>query len=72
METKTKQCHEHLTEEEKKIATQIRSVADTLYKKVDLNKPIVEFLHEHFLQGSNIGIDLFLLLFNRSLCGNIQ
>ncbi len=25
-----------------------------------------------FLQGSNIGIGLFLLLFNRSLCGNIQ
>jgi hypothetical protein len=33
METKTEQRHEHLTEEEKKISTQIRSVAATLYDK---------------------------------------
>ncbi len=72
METKTEQCHEHLTEEEKKISTQVRSVAATLYEKVDLDKPTVEFLREHFFQGSNIGIGVFLLLFNRSLCGNIQ
>jgi hypothetical protein len=48
METKAEQCHEHLTEAEKKISTQIRSVAATLYEKVDLNEPTFEFLHEHF------------------------
>jgi hypothetical protein len=42
METKTEQRHEHLTEEEKKISTQIRSVAATLYGKVDLDKPAVD------------------------------
>jgi hypothetical protein len=47
METIIEQRHEHLTEEEKKISTQIRSVAATLYEKVDLNQPTVEFLHEH-------------------------
>ncbi len=72
METKTEQHHEHLTEEEKKIAAQIRSVAATLYERVDLDKPTVEFLCEQYLQGSNIGIGLFLLLCNRSLHGNIQ
>ncbi len=72
METRAEQRHEHLTEEEKKIAAQIRSVAATLYERVDLDKPTVEFLREHFLQGSNIGIGLFLLLFNRSSHGNIQ
>ncbi len=72
METITEQRYEHLTEEEKKISTQIRIVAATLYEKVDLDKPTVEFLREHFLQGSNIGICLFLLLFNRSSHGNIQ
>jgi hypothetical protein len=48
METITEQRHEHLTEEEKKIAAQIRSVAATLYEKVDLDKPTVEFLCEFF------------------------
>ncbi len=72
METKTEQGHEHLTEEEKKISAQIRTVAATLYENVDLDKTTVEFLREHFLQGSNIGIGLFLLLFSRSLHGNIQ
>ncbi len=33
-----KQHHEHLIEDEKKISAQIRSVAATLYKKVDLDK----------------------------------
>ena len=70
MEAITEQRHEHLTEEEKNIAAQIRSVAATLYEKVDLSKATVEFLREH-LQGSNIGIGSFLLLFNRSLHGNI-
>ncbi len=44
METKPEQRHDHLTEEEKKITAQIRSVAATLYEKVDLDKPTVEFL----------------------------
>jgi hypothetical protein len=44
METKAEQSHEHLTEEEKKISAQIRSVAATLYERVDLDKPTVEFL----------------------------
>ncbi len=46
--TRAEQRHDHLTEEEKKIAAQIRSVAATLYERVDLNKPTVEFLREHF------------------------
>jgi hypothetical protein len=42
------QCLEHLTEDEKKISAQIRSVAASLYEKVDLDRPTVEFLCEHF------------------------
>ncbi len=38
METKTEQHHDHLTEEEKKISAQIRSVAATLYEKNDLDE----------------------------------
>ncbi len=52
METKTEQCHEYLTEEEKKISAQIRSVVATLYEKNDLDKPTVEFLWEHFFKDS--------------------
>ncbi len=48
METRAEQRHEHLTEEEKKIAAQIRSGAATLYERVNLDKPTVEFLREHF------------------------
>ncbi len=48
METWAEQRHEHLTEEEKKISAQIMSVATTLYERVDLDKPTVEFLREHF------------------------
>jgi hypothetical protein len=48
METSAEQHHEHLTEGEKKITAQIRSVAATLYKTVDLDKPTVEFLREYF------------------------
>jgi hypothetical protein len=33
VEMRSEQCHEHLTEEEKKISAQIRSVAATLYEK---------------------------------------
>jgi hypothetical protein len=36
METIVEQPHEHLTEEEKKILAQIRSVAATLYERVNL------------------------------------
>jgi hypothetical protein len=43
MEIKAEQRHEHLTEEEKKISAQIRSVAATLYEKVDLGKPLLNF-----------------------------
>jgi hypothetical protein len=48
LENRAEQRHEHLTEEEKRITTQIRSVAATLYEKVDLDKPTFEFLREHF------------------------
>ncbi len=34
-ETKTEQRHEHSTEEEKKISAQIKTVAATLYEKVE-------------------------------------
>ena len=54
METITEQRHEHLREEEKPISTQIRSVATTLYEKVDLNKPTVEFLGEHFYKDPTL------------------
>jgi hypothetical protein len=64
METRTEQHHDYLIQEGKKISAQIKSVAATLYEKVDLDKPTVEFLREHFLQGSNISIGLFLLFFN--------
>jgi hypothetical protein len=59
METYTEQCHEHLTEEEKKISTQIRSVAGTLYKKVDLDKPTVEFLREHLYKDPTLALAYF-------------
>ncbi len=59
MQTITEQCHEHLTEEEKKISTQIRSVAATLYEKVDLNKPTVEFLCEHFYNDPTLALAYF-------------
>jgi hypothetical protein len=54
METKAEQRHDHLTEEEKKISVQIRSVAATLYEKVDLDKPTVEFLREHFYKDPTL------------------
>ena len=59
METKTEQCHEHFTEEEKKISTQIRSVAATLYEKNDLDKPTVEFLCEHFFKDPTLALAYF-------------
>ncbi len=46
VEIRSEQHHERLTEEEKKIFPQIRSVAATLYEKNDLDKPTVGFLRE--------------------------
>ncbi len=62
METITEQHHEHLTEEEKKILTQIRSVAATLYERVDLDKPTVEFLCEHFIRIQHLHWLIFIVV----------
>jgi hypothetical protein len=59
METKTEQRHEHLTEKEKNFFAQIRSVAAILYKKVDLDKPTVEFLCEHFYKDPTLTLAYF-------------
>jgi hypothetical protein len=60
MDIRTEQRHEHLTEDEKKISAQIRSVAATLvYEKVDLNKPTVEFLREHFYRDPTLALAYF-------------
>jgi hypothetical protein len=59
METRAEQCHEHFTEEEKKFSAQIRSVAVTLYEKVDLNRPTVEFLREHFYKDPTLALAYF-------------
>jgi hypothetical protein len=59
VEIGAEQHHEHLTEEEKKIAAQIRSVAATLYEKVDLDKPTVEFLREHFYKNPTLALTNF-------------
>ncbi len=56
METKAEQHHEHVTEEEKKLSAQIRSVAASLYERVDLDKPTVEFLCEHFYKDSTLAL----------------
>ncbi len=58
METKTEQHHEHMTEEEKKSSAQIRSVAATLYERVD-HKPTVEFLREHFYKDPTLALAYF-------------
>ena len=80
METKTEQHHENLTEEEKKISAQIRSVATTLYERVDLDKPTVEFLHEHFYMDPTLALayfyccstDPWLAIFNDELQPDID
>ncbi len=59
VETRAEQCHEHLTEKEKNISAQIRSVATTLYERVDLNKPTVEFLREHFYKDPTLALAYF-------------
>ncbi len=52
MEVRTEQRHDHLTEEENKFPTQIRSVAAT-------NKPTVEFLREHFYKDPTLSLAYF-------------
>ena len=59
LEIRAEQHHEHLTEEEKKISAQIRTVAATLYDKVDLDKPTVEFLREHFYKDPTLALAYF-------------
>ncbi len=59
MEAITEQRHEHLTEEEKKISAQIRSVAATLYEKNDLDKPTVKFLPELFFIDPTLALAYF-------------
>jgi hypothetical protein len=59
LETRAEQRHEHLSEEEKKISAQIRSVATTLYERVDLNKPTYEFLHDHFFKDQTLALAYF-------------
>ncbi len=56
LEMRTEQRHGHLTEEEKKISMQIRSVAATLYERVDLDKPTVEFLREYFYKDPTLAL----------------
>jgi hypothetical protein len=80
MEIRTVQSHEHLTEEEKKFSTQIRSVAATLYEKINLNKPTVEFLHEHFYKDPTLTLAYFyccstdpcVAIFNDKLQQNVD
>jgi hypothetical protein len=59
METRAEQCHEHLTEEEKKITAQMRSVAASLHKTVDLDELTVEFQHEHFYKDPTLALAYF-------------
>jgi hypothetical protein len=59
METRAEQCHEHLTEEEKKITAQIRSVDTSLYNTLDLDKPTVESLREHFYKDPTLALAYF-------------
>jgi hypothetical protein len=75
MEIRTEQHHEHLTEEGKKNSAQIRSAAATLYEKVNLNQPTVEFLREHFYKDPTLALaycyccstDLCVAIFNDKL-----
>ncbi len=59
MKIRTEQHHEHLTEKETKISAQIRSVAATLYEKIDLDKPTVEFLREHYYKDPTLALAYF-------------
>jgi hypothetical protein len=62
IETRTEQRHEHLTEEEKEISAQIRSVAVTLYKTVYLDKSTVEFVREHFYKDPILALANFIVV----------
>ncbi len=62
LETRAEQCREHLTEEDKKIAAQIRCVAATLYEKVDLDKATVDFLREHFYKDPKLSLAYFMVV----------
>jgi hypothetical protein len=45
VETRAEQCHEHLTEEEKKIFAQIRPVAATLYERlISINQLLIIYV----------------------------
>jgi hypothetical protein len=59
IETRAEQRYEHLTEEGKKISTEIRSVAATLYERVDLDKSTVEFLREYFYKDPSLELEYF-------------
>ncbi len=59
METRAEQHHDYLIEENKKISAQIRSVAATLYERVDRDKPTVEFLREHFYKDPTLALAYF-------------
>ncbi len=59
METRAEQCHEHMTEEEKKITAQIRSVAATIYETLDLDKTTVEIQCEHFYKDPTLALAYF-------------
>ncbi len=80
MEIRTEQRREHLTEEDKKIAAQIRCVAATLYEKVDLDKATVEFLREHFYKDPTLALAYFyccsmdprIAIFNDELQPNVD
>jgi hypothetical protein len=50
------QCHQHLTEEERKIAAQIKSVAAILYETIDLDQPTIEFLTNHVSKDSTLAL----------------
>ncbi len=69
-----------MTEEEKKISAQIRSVAAILYERVDLDKPTVEFLREHFYKDPTLAlayyyywsVDPCVAIFNDDLKQNVH
>jgi hypothetical protein len=44
------------SEEENKVAAQIRYVAATLYKRVNLDKPTVQFLIKHFYKDPTLAL----------------
>ncbi len=56
LKNRAEQHHEHLTEEEKKISALIRTVAATVYEKVDFDKLTVEFLREHYYKDPTLAL----------------